>query len=139
MTGDANMGDPALPHHCPAASLVITLTGSATPLFRDVRHATTWGQRLRGLLGQPPLGIEAGLLISPCTSVHTFGMRYSLDLVFIDKRGAVVKCVEALKPNRVAGAYRARHALELAPGSIAAKRIQIGDVLRWRPAQAGVS
>jgi hypothetical protein len=60
-------------------------------------------------------------------------MRYSLDLVFLDKRGTVVKCVPALRPNRAAGARRARHTLELAPGSIAAKHIRVGDILCWSP------
>lgn len=88
-------------------------------------------QRLRGLIGRPRLKQGEGLLITPCNSVHTIGMRYALDLVFFDKNKRVLKCVAGLTPYRVAGALAARHALELPPGSIERAQIGVGDQLSW--------
>lgn len=96
-----------------------------------VWHARTLWQRLRGLIARPALKAGEGLLITPCNSVHTLGMRYPLDLVFLDKAGSVVKCVIGLKPGRLAAARKARHALELAAGSIARAKIMVGDRLDW--------
>jgi uncharacterized membrane protein (UPF0127 family) len=49
--------------------------------------------RLRGLLGRRALGIDEGLLIRPASSIHTFFMRFPIDVEFIDRRGVVVKIV----------------------------------------------
>lgn len=94
-------------------------------------HACSIGQRLRGLIGRPSLKQGEGLLITPCNSIHTIGMRYALDLVFFDKNGCVLKCVAGLTPYRVAGARAARHVLELLPGSIERAQIRVGDQLFW--------
>ena len=95
--------------------------------------ASTW-ERMRGLLGRPPLRNGQGLLIDPCPSVHTFGMRYSLDLAFLDSRWRVLKLVRELPPLRWAGCAKARATLELPPGALAAAGIAAGDVLEWRDA-----
>lgn len=97
----------------------------------QVWHARTLWQRLRGLIARPALKAGEGLLITPCNSVHTLGMRYALDLVFLDKHGSVVKCVSGLKPYRMAAARKARHALELVAGSIAEAEISVGDCFVW--------
>lgn len=94
-------------------------------------HARTLWQRLRGLIARPALKAGEGLLITPCNSVHTVGMRYALDLVFLDNVGNVVKCVADLKSNRMTAARKARHALELPVGSIAGAKIAVGDRLDW--------
>ncbi len=95
--------------------------------------ASTW-ERMRGLLGRPPLRNGQGLLIDPCPSVHTFGMSYSLDLAFLDSRWRVLKLVRELPPLRWAGCAKARATLELPPGALAAAGIAAGDVLEWRDA-----
>ena len=114
--------------------LTISRRGADRPIYPRVHHARTLWQRLRGLLGRPALIRGEGLLITPCNSVHTFGMRYPLDLVFLDHGGTVVKCVTGLRPYCIAAARRARHTLELAPGSIASAHILVGDVLQWASA-----
>ncbi len=107
-----------------------TFTATALDLQR-VGHARRFGSRLRGLLGRPPLAARDGLLLSPCAQVHTFGMRYALDVVYLDKHGNILKCVPALLPNRLSGAPKARHTLELANGSIARQGLAVGDRLVW--------
>ncbi len=96
-----------------------------------VMHARRFFNRLRGLLGTKPLAQDGGLLITPCSQVHTLGMRWPLDVVFLDADGVVLKCVRRLAPGRVAAARGAKHTLELAPDSILRLGLQSGDRLRW--------
>ena len=98
-----------------------------------VRHARRWWERARGLIGRR-LAAGEGMLITPCAAVHTAFMRQPLDLVFLDHQGVVVGCRERVRPYRLAWARRARHTLELAPGTIAAAGIRVGEALRWRAA-----
>jgi uncharacterized membrane protein (UPF0127 family) len=66
--------------------------------------------RLRGLAFAPP---GRPLHLPRCRSVHTFGMRYALDLVWIDAAGAIVRIDRAVPPGRVRSCLRARSVLEL--------------------------
>lgn len=105
-------------------------------LIAEVRHAEHWWSRLRGLLLRPPLRGDASeaLLITPCASIHTCGMGYPIDVVFIDRQGTVLSVHEAVGPWRFRAQRRARSALELAAGGVRALAIKRGDRLRWRPA-----
>ena len=113
-------------------SLSNKAAGGKGPLLFKAFHANNFFSRLRGLLGRPQLQQDEGLLLSPCAQVHTLGMRYPLDIIFLDKVGAVIKCVEALKPNRLTASSKAHHTLELSPGSIERTGIKAGDRLNWK-------
>lgn len=102
----------------------------------QARYAASTWERMRGLLGRPPLQRGEGLLIDPCPSVHTIGMAYALDLAFLDASSRVVKLVAALPPWRMAACASARATLELPPGALAEQDIAVGDVLEWRDAIA---
>jgi len=105
-------------------------TGS--PVGRRVRVADRWWLRLRGLLHRPHLEAEEGLLLLDCPSIHTFGMRYPIDVAFLDSEGRVVRCLERLTPWRVGlGGAGSVHALELAAGRLRRTGTALGDVLRW--------
>ncbi len=103
-------------------------------VFDAIELADNAFKRLRGLLGRRGLDAQQGLLISPCHRVHTLGMRFVLDVAFIDQQGTVVRCVPALKPNRQAGARGARHTLELAAGGLARSGLCPGDRVKWERA-----
>ena len=66
-----------------------------------VRTAQTFLSRLAGLLGTAAIAEGEGLWIVPCRSVHTLGMRYPIDVAFLDATGVVVGILEGLPPNRV--------------------------------------
>ena len=97
------------------------------------RAASPW-EKMRGLLGRPPLADGEGMLIEDCAMVHTFGMRYRLDLAFLDPQGRVCKLVPALPPARCAASLGAGATLELAPGALAQLGLKVGDRLTWREA-----
>jgi uncharacterized membrane protein (UPF0127 family) len=89
-------------------------------------------ERMRGLLGRPPLLADEGLLIDACNMVHTVGMRYALDLVFLNATGHVQKLVHNVKPLRCAGALAAKSTLELPAGSLTLLNLRMGEQLIWR-------
>jgi uncharacterized membrane protein (UPF0127 family) len=95
-----------------------------------VRTASTFLSRLAGLLGTVAIAEGEGLWIVPCRSVHTLGMRYPIDVAFLDARGVVVGTLEGLPPNRISRFARgARGALELPAGTLAETGTGTGDVL----------
>ncbi|MCD0501643.1 DUF192 domain-containing protein [Bordetella petrii] len=71
--------------------------------------------RMRGLLcrARAP-GPGSALLLSPCWAVHTVGMRYSIDVAFIDRQGRVLRLARNLRPGRLAVCVRAAAVLEMA-------------------------
>lgn len=89
--------------------------------------------RMRGLLGRSQLGAGEGLLLKPASSVHTFFMRFPIDVVFIDREGHVTRVIRALRPWRVAGSRKARAVLELPAGACARDEITPGSCLRLTP------
>jgi len=87
--------------------------------------------RARGLLGRSGLAPGEGLLLRPAFSVHTFFMRFAIDIVFLDRSGEVVAVAEAVRPWRAATRFRARAVLELAAGEAA--RLKLGPGERLEP------
>ncbi|GFZ93752.1 DUF192 domain-containing protein [Dyella caseinilytica] len=91
--------------------------------------------RLRGLIGRAALASDGheGLLLKPCGSVHTFGMRYPIDVVYLDAEGYVLGVREKILPRRMSACRGAQQTLELFAGSIEMLRPRRGDHLVWRP------
>lgn len=85
--------------------------------------------RTRGLLGRPGLAAGAVMVIAPCNAIHTFFMRFTIDVVFTDRQGRVLRLCRRLKPWRVGVAVRAFAALEFAEGAIDRAGIAEGDRL----------
>ena len=101
-------------------------------LVDRVRTARTFLSRLFGLLGTAAIAAGEGLWIVPCRSVHSLGMRYPIDVVFLDARGVIVGTLEGFPPNRVGRVFRdARGALELRAGTLAATGTAPGDRLEF--------
>jgi uncharacterized membrane protein (UPF0127 family) len=94
--------------------------------------ADGWLTRLRGMLGRPLPGPGEGLLLTPCSSVHMYGMRFPLDVAFLNRSGEVVAIYPSLAPgSRPRGHRKGVHALELAAGSLAQSGTTVGDMLVW--------
>lgn len=100
--------------------------------------ATSWLRRGIGLLGKRGLSPGEALWLEPCGSVHTFGMRFDLDVAFMDASGRVLAVVEAAPPWRVIAAPRGTRAvLEAAAGALRGCGIDAGCTLRLAPPGAG--
>jgi uncharacterized protein len=102
--------------------------------------ADGWWSRSRGLLGRDALAPGEGLLLTPCRSIHMYGMRFPLDVAFLDREGTVVETYAELAPGRRTRWHRAaRHALELPAGTLAATGTGPGDRLAWAAATPATS
>jgi uncharacterized protein len=96
--------------------------------------ARSFWARGMGLMGRPGLEQGQGLFIVPEWSIHTFFMRFAIDVLFLDRTMRVVHLREAMPPNRpYAGSWGAFGVLELPAGQIAASRTKIGDLLVFEP------
>lgn len=76
--------------------------------------ASSFLARARGLLGTRPKQIDDAtlLVLAPCKSIHTLGMRYRLDVAFLDKRGVVLRSEREVKPGRMLFCRDSRLVLE---------------------------
>lgn len=93
--------------------------------------------RLLGMMGRRRFGCEDCLALRSVGSVHTFFMRMSIDVVFLDRGGMVLGIRRSLPPWRIAaGGTRARQTLELPGGTIERLKLQPGDHLVFEPAGA---
>ncbi len=84
----------------------------------SIQITETFIERNRGLLALDELMEGQGLLITPCRSVHTFGMSYALDLIYLNKGLKIVKIVENILVNRMSFALFAHSTLELKSGEV---------------------
>lgn len=103
-------------------------------LWSDARLANTPLSRTIGLLGKRKLSAEEALWLHPCSAVHTWGMRFSIDVVWLDGDGRIIVLHEDLRPWRWAWPerFKVRDTLELAAGQIQRTRLQSGQQLMWR-------
>ncbi len=94
------------------------------------RMAVGFWDRLRGLLGHPSLAEGEGLLLCPERSIHTFLMRFPIDVVYLDAHNVIVGLTEAMPPQRLGPWIRGTQAvLELPAGTVARMDIAVGDQL----------
>lgn len=102
------------------------------PVASSIRLADGFFGRLRGLVGISGQR-QAGMWLIPCTSVHTIGMRFPIDVVFLDRRGMVRKIDVAVRPFRVRRAVRSTYSvLELPAGYTRRVQLRVGDLLSFR-------
>lgn len=101
-------------------------------ISKDILIAETLVDRLIGLMFREKLVGADGLLLNPCRSIHTFFMRYNLDIVFLNSDNKIIKIIRDIKPWRMTWIYfRANKTLELPSGKLPFE-LKEGDVLEVR-------
>jgi uncharacterized membrane protein (UPF0127 family) len=83
-----------------------------------IRHCTTGRDRRVGLLKDSELSPGAGILLEPCEGVHTFGMKFPIDIVFLNRQRKIVALYADVPARRLRLSWRAHSTLELPAGSI---------------------
>jgi hypothetical protein len=102
-------------------------------LARKVGVAATLWQRVTGLLGRSLLPPDTGLWLTPCHSVHTFFMRFPIDVLFLDRQGAVIYR-QTLQPWRLSPWMRScAGVLELPAGTLDRTKTALGDRIHLEP------
>ena len=85
--------------------------------------------RMRGLLGLRGLPAGEGLLITPCSGIHTLGMRFAIAAVYLDSESRILRVDARIPPGCWfrSGGLRTRRVLELAADDPAVKRFRVGE------------
>jgi uncharacterized protein len=117
---------PELRH--PAVFQAVNVTRS-TVLATRLLLADTSKTRGKGLLGRDSLPAGEGLWIIPCQAIHMFFMRFSIDLVYLDRKKSVCKVRSNVGPWRISACLTAHSVLELPSGTIVETGTRRGDVL----------
>jgi uncharacterized membrane protein (UPF0127 family) len=100
-------------------------------LAHSIEVADDASTRRKGLLGRATLSAGEGLWIVPCEAIHTFGMKFPIDLVFLDRNKIVKKVRQNVVPGRLSMCLSAHSVLELAPGSVRLTGTTPGDRLEF--------
>lgn len=93
-----------------------------------VEVARRWRDRSRGLLGRD--GLDGALWIEPASSLHSFGMRFDLDVAFLDRDGSVLRAVRLPRNRMTRIVLRAKAVVEAEAGTFARWNLRPGDQLR---------
>ena len=101
-------------------------------LLADALEVADAGPRRRkGLLGRKCLSPGEGLWIVPCEAVHTFGMKFPIDLVFLDRKNRVVKTRSNMRPGRLSACLSAKSVVELPSGTVLGTQTMRGDTVAF--------
>lgn len=112
---------------------VVNIT-RGTKLATQLEKAHTGATRQKGLLGREGLRPGEGLWIAPCESVHTFFMRFPIDLVYLDRKLTVKKVRHNVGAWRMSACFTAHSVLELPAGTAKATHTERGDTVEICPA-----
>ena len=103
-----------------------------TAIGNAIREASTFLARSRGLLGKDGLAPGEGLWICPCGSIHSLGMRFDIDALFLDRNLKVVGRYDRFRTNRISRVFwNARGVLELPAGTIEKTGTEVGGEIQF--------
>jgi uncharacterized membrane protein (UPF0127 family) len=115
----------------PDTRFKVTNSSRGTVLATRLEVADSAPKRSKGLLGRQGLAPGEGLWIVPCESVHTFFMRFPIDLVYLDRKNVVKKVRSEVGAWRLSACLSAHSILELPAGTIRNTQSQPGDTLEF--------
>jgi uncharacterized membrane protein (UPF0127 family) len=123
----------------PEARLRVANLTRETVLASSLEVANHGSNRMKGLLGRDGLAPGEGLWIKPCEAVHTFGMRFAIDLVYLDRKKRIRKVRSGVPPWRMSACLTAHSVIELPSGTILATQTRRGDRLEFSPSAVASS
>jgi uncharacterized membrane protein (UPF0127 family) len=112
-----------------ATALALSNGRNGLIVARTLLTAFDSASRRRGLLHRDVFADGSALIIAPCSAVHTFFMRFAIDVAFVSRGGRVLKLRPDMRPWRIAAAWRAFAVIELPVGALKRADIRTGDVL----------
>lgn len=100
-------------------------------LLTELKEADTFLKRFMGLMFKKGLPSGTGLKIEPCSSIHTFNMKFPIDVLFVSKDHRVLKVITEMKPGKVSAVVKAsRYVIEANENEFAGKA-SVGDLLNF--------
>jgi uncharacterized membrane protein (UPF0127 family) len=111
--------------------LRVTNRRSGQSLTTHAGIAITSELRRRGLLKHSSLEEGDGLWIAPCEAVHCFGMKFAIDVLYLNKQKKILKIRPNMGKNRISFCLRAHSVLELPAGTVERTGTLVGDELEF--------
>ena len=111
-------------------SFALTNTRNGKVVADTLSTAFDSVSRRRGLLKHDSLPEGHALIIAPSNAIHTFWMRFAIDVAFVTREGRVVKVCSTVVPWRIALAWRAYAVVELPAGALSRSDTRNGDLLQ---------
>ena len=109
--------------------VILNLTRQSVPA-RNARYASSFGARLSGLIGKRFSPAMDGMVFDRCNAIHTFFMRYPIDVIFADEKYRVLKTVPAFPPwHPFLACKKAFYVIELPAGTLESTATAVGDQL----------
>ena len=121
------------PKLSPSLEEIHTAYIRAGNVYINARIAKGFFAKLKGLLFKPALNDREALVITPCHSVHTCGMQYAIDLIFLNKQFKVVKIEHHCQPWRFFYCRGAVHTLEMLAGQAEDLNLSVGQTFIFYP------
>lgn len=113
-----------------ASSKQLRNVGTGEIIIPRLEIAVTLRQQTVGLIGRRELPADAGLWLHPCSGIHTFGVRFPIDVLFLDREGTIVRAVSRLAPCRICGpVWKAKTVVELPAETLSRFVLSIGTRL----------
>jgi uncharacterized membrane protein (UPF0127 family) len=116
--------------------MVLVNATKKTVVSDNCHFANTVLKRMVGLLNRGQFGKGEGLLLDRCYGIHTIGMRFPIDVLFLDKDLRVIRAVKALPPYRTCVVKKSVYVLEVPIGALDASRTVEGDQIQIRTASS---
>ena len=99
-------------------------------LLDNVKIADSFFTRLKGLLGEPGLEPGEGIVIKPCNSIHTLGMKFPIDVAFVNKDNMVIHIMDNIPKGKMSSIIKgAKYVIEARAGEFKARNLEVGDVI----------
>jgi uncharacterized membrane protein (UPF0127 family) len=121
-------------HPTPEIRLSVCNLTRNTVLATHMEVADSSPKRNKGLLGRDHLSPGDGLWIIPCDAVHTIGMRFPIDLIYLDRKNQIKKVCRGVPPWRMSGCLAAHSVLELPAGTARNTETRAGDTIEFSAA-----
>ncbi|CAM4313050.1 DUF192 domain-containing protein [Lacicoccus alkaliphilus] len=107
--------------------LINCTTGSV--IASDIKQAHDFWSRFKGLMFKKDMSPDAALHLQPCSSIHTFFMKFDIDVIYVNEENEVVGIEKCLKPGKIGGRFKkARSVIELPAGTLG-NEISTGDTI----------
>ena len=114
--------------------MILVNATKKTVVADNCHFANTVLKRMVGLLNRGQFGKGEGLLLDRCYGIHTFGMRFPIDVLFLDKDLHVIRAVKTLPPHRTCVVKKSVYVLEVPVGALDTSRTEEGDQIQIRTA-----
>ncbi|MHC1715995.1 MAG: DUF192 domain-containing protein [Acidaminococcaceae bacterium] len=109
--------------------MIIKNLSKKTAIATEAKIADNFITRLKGLLGSDHLEEGRALIIRPCNGIHTIGMNYSIDVIFIDKNDKVIKIVVDMPSRKISTCSNASYVIETPSGVVSMTNTTVGDII----------